>query len=76
MRKIKRIFVHCTAGSQRQSIEDLKAEFTSNWSATACRATTPPPSMWLTWVASLARASLSTTARLTRRTLLFCYFTN
>lgn len=27
MRKIKRIFVHCTAGSQRQSIEDLKAEF-------------------------------------------------
>ena len=27
MRKINRIFVHCTAGSQRQSIEDLKAEF-------------------------------------------------
>lgn len=27
MRKIERIFVHCTAGSQRQSIEDLKAEF-------------------------------------------------
>ena len=27
MRKIKRIFVHCTAGSQHQSIEDLKAEF-------------------------------------------------
>lgn len=27
MRKIKRIFVHCTAGSQRQSIEDLKTEF-------------------------------------------------
>lgn len=27
MRQIKRIFVHCTAGSQKQSIEDLKAEF-------------------------------------------------
>lgn len=27
MRKIKRIFVHCTAGPQGQSIEDLKAEF-------------------------------------------------
>ena len=27
MRKIKRIFVHCTAGSQRQSIDDLKTEF-------------------------------------------------
>ena len=27
MRKIKRIFVHCTAGSQSQSIEDLKQEF-------------------------------------------------
>ena len=27
MRKIKRIFVHCTAGSQRQTIDDLKAEF-------------------------------------------------
>lgn len=27
MRKIERIFVHCTAGSQHQSIEDLKAEF-------------------------------------------------
>ena len=26
-RQIKRIFVHCTAGSQRQSIDDLKAEF-------------------------------------------------
>lgn len=27
MRKIERIFVHCTAGSQHQSIDDLKAEF-------------------------------------------------
>lgn len=27
MRKIERIFVHCTAGSQRQTVEDLKAEF-------------------------------------------------
>lgn len=27
MRKISRIFVHCTAGSQRQTIADLKAEF-------------------------------------------------
>ena len=27
MRKIERIFVHCTAGSQSQSIEDLKQEF-------------------------------------------------
>ena len=27
MRQIKYIFVHCTAGSQRQTIEDLKAEF-------------------------------------------------
>lgn len=27
MRKIKRIFVHCTAGSQRQTIDDLKDEF-------------------------------------------------
>lgn len=27
MRKIERIFVHCTAGSQSQSIDDLKAEF-------------------------------------------------
>lgn len=27
MRKIERIFVHCTAGSQKQTIEDLKAEF-------------------------------------------------
>lgn len=27
MRTIKRIFVHCTAGSQKQTIEDLKAEF-------------------------------------------------
>ena len=27
MRKIKRIFVHCTAGSQRQTIDDLKEEF-------------------------------------------------
>ena len=25
MRQIKRIFVHCTAGSQRQTIDDLKA---------------------------------------------------
>lgn len=30
MRKIKRIFVHCTAGSQRQTIDDLKAEFRRN----------------------------------------------
>lgn len=27
MRKIKRIFVHCTAGSQHQTIDDLKEEF-------------------------------------------------
>lgn len=27
MRQIKRIFVHCTAGAQHQSIDDLKAEF-------------------------------------------------
>lgn len=27
MRKIERIFVHCTAGSQNQSVEDLKQEF-------------------------------------------------
>lgn len=27
MRKITRIFVHCTAGSQKQTVEDLKAEF-------------------------------------------------
>lgn len=27
MRQIKRIFVHCTAGSQRQTIDDLKEEF-------------------------------------------------
>lgn len=27
MRSIKRIFVHCTAGSQRQTINDLMAEF-------------------------------------------------
>ena len=27
MRQIKRIFVHCTAGSQQQTIDDLKAEF-------------------------------------------------
>ena len=27
MRTIKRIFVHCTAGSQKQTIDDLKAEF-------------------------------------------------
>lgn len=27
MRSIKRIFVHCTAGSQKQKIEDLRAEF-------------------------------------------------
>lgn len=27
MRTIKRIFVHCTAGSQKQKISDLKAEF-------------------------------------------------
>ena len=27
MRSVKRIFVHCTAGSQRQTIADLKAEF-------------------------------------------------
>ena len=27
MRSIKRIFVHCTAGSQRQKIADLQAEF-------------------------------------------------
>lgn len=27
MRRIKRIFVHCTAGSQRQKIADLQAEF-------------------------------------------------
>lgn len=27
MRSVKRIFVHCTAGSQRQKIADLQAEF-------------------------------------------------
>ena len=27
MRTIERIFVHCTAGSQKQTIKDLKAEF-------------------------------------------------
>lgn len=27
MRKIERIFVHCTAGSHKQTVEDLKAEF-------------------------------------------------
>lgn len=27
MRSIKRIFVHCTAGSQKQSVADLLAEF-------------------------------------------------
>lgn len=27
MREIKRIFIHCTAGSQKQTIEDLKREF-------------------------------------------------
>lgn len=27
MRQIKRIFVHCTAGSQRQTLKDLQAEF-------------------------------------------------
>ena len=27
MRKITRIFVHCTAGSQKQTVADLKAEF-------------------------------------------------
>lgn len=27
MRQIKRIFVHCTAGSQRQTLADLQAEF-------------------------------------------------
>lgn len=27
MRGIKRIFVHCTAGSQRQTVTDLQAEF-------------------------------------------------
>ena len=27
MRKLERIFVHCTAGSQKKTIEDLKAEF-------------------------------------------------
>lgn len=27
MRKIERIFVHCTAGNQKQTVEDLKAEF-------------------------------------------------
>ena len=27
MRQIKRIFVHCTAGSQKQTVKDLLAEF-------------------------------------------------
>lgn len=27
MRQIERIFVHCTAGSQRQTVADLRAEF-------------------------------------------------
>ena len=26
MRKIERIFIHCTAGSQRQTVDDLRAE--------------------------------------------------
>ena len=26
MRRIERIFVHCTAGSQRQTVEDLRKE--------------------------------------------------
>ena len=30
MRGIKRIFVHCTAGSQRQTVADLQAEFKRN----------------------------------------------
>ena len=29
MREIKRIFVHCTAGSQKQTKEDLLREFRS-----------------------------------------------
>lgn len=29
MRKINKIFIHCTAGSQKQTIEDLKREFTN-----------------------------------------------
>lgn len=29
MRTIKRIFIHCTAGNQSQTVEDLKAEFRS-----------------------------------------------
>lgn len=34
MRKIERIFIHCTAGSQKQTIADLKAEFTrKGWKA-------------------------------------------
>lgn len=34
MRKIKRIFVHCTAGSQRQTLAGLQAEFKARgWSA-------------------------------------------
>lgn len=27
MRKIERIFIHCTAGSQKQTVADLRAEF-------------------------------------------------
>lgn len=27
MRKIKRIFIHCTAGSQKQTVADLRTEF-------------------------------------------------
>lgn len=27
MRKIERIFVHCTAGNQKQTVADLKKEF-------------------------------------------------
>lgn len=34
MRQIKYIFVHCTAGSQKQTVEDLKAEFKAKgWNA-------------------------------------------
>lgn len=33
MRKIERIFIHCTAGNQKQTIEDLKREFKNKgWS--------------------------------------------
>ena len=37
MRKIERIFIHCTAGSQRQTVDDLRAEFKAKkWRNPGC----------------------------------------